>query len=195
MRFERKQCPPKMPKEAAVALPQRATEVQPAAVRQIRQRSTTDGNGDLGKGERTILTVLAQYPHGKSKRAIGTLSGYSSSGGSFAAYLSRLRSKGFIEGVDPITINDAGLDALGEYEPIPRGADLQTFWLSRLGKGEAAILRVLLEHHGSDLSREEVASLAGYEASGGSFAAYLSRLRTKEVIDAREMRASDAFFE
>lgn len=187
---------PEMPKETVAVAPLRQTEPRAAAVvRQVRQRPAVSNGGDLGKGERTILTVLAQYPHGKSKRAIGTLSGYSSSGGSFAAYLSRLRSKGLIEGSDPIVINDAGLSALGEFEPIPRGEDLQAFWLSRLGKGEAAILRVLLDHHGSDLSREEVARLAGYEASGGSFAAYLSRLRTKEVIDAREMRASEAFFE
>lgn len=162
-----------------------------------REARTTaaDSNGDLGKGERAILAVLAQYPNGKNRRALGTLSGYSSSGGSFGTYLSRLRGKGYIEGSDVIRINAAGLQALGDFEPLPRGEDLQRYWLGRLGKGEAAILRILLEHYPETLDREDLGRLAGYEASGGSFGTYLSRLRTRELVDERELRASEAFFE
>ncbi len=152
-------------------------------------------NGDLGKGERAILAVLAQYPHGKNRRALGTLSGYSSSGGSFGTYLSRLRGKGYIEGSDVIRITTAGAEALGDFEPLPRGEELQRYWLDRLGKGEASILRVLLDQYPHTLDREGLGRLAGYEASGGSFGTYLSRLRTKELIDERELRASEAFFE
>ncbi len=152
-------------------------------------------NGDLGKGERAILAVLAQYPHGKNRRALGTLSGYSSSGGSFGTYLSRLRGKGYIDGSDVIRITDAGAEALGDFEPMPLGEELQHYWLDRLGKGEAAILSVLLEHYPATLERDELGRLAGYDACGGSFGTYLSRLRTKELVDERELRASEAFFE
>jgi len=67
--------------------------------------------------------------------------------------------------------------------------------LSRLGKGEAAILRVLLVHYPNVVQREDLGRFAGYEASGGSFGTYLSRLRTKELIHPTELIASEAFFE
>ncbi len=152
-------------------------------------------NGSLGKGERAILTVLAQYAHGKTRRALGTLAGYASKGGSFGTYISRLRTKGYIEGSDPIRITQEGVKALGEFEPLPMGEELQSYWLSRLGKGERAILEVLLEAWPNEISREELGRAAGYEASGGSFGTYLSRLRTKELIDSDQLKASDAFFE
>jgi hypothetical protein len=176
--------------------PKNAPRSEPAPARIAASRvANAESNGDLGKGERAILAVLAQYPHGKTKRALGTLSGYSSSGGSFGTYLSRLRGKGYIDGSETIRISDVGLAALGDYEPLPRGEDLQRYWLERLGKGEAAILRVLLDRYPDALDRDDLGRLAGYEASVGSFGTYLSRLRTKELVDDRELRASEAFFE
>jgi uncharacterized protein len=171
----------------------------PVRTREAAPRSAggngRDHDGEIGKGERAILTVLAQYPHGKSRRNLGTLSGYSSSGGSFRTYLSRLRGKGYIEGSDPVRITEPGIAVLGDFEPLPTGEELQRYWLSRLGKGEAAILRVLIDHYPNIVPHEELGRLSGYEASGGSFRTYLSRLRTKELIDDRELRASEALFE
>lgn len=178
----------------------RAAPALPAAPRQTQvnlgpTRTTVKNDSDLGKGERAILTVLAQYPGGKGRRSLGTLSGYSSNGGSFGTYLSRLRGKGYIDGSDPVRITEAGLEALGEFDPLPRGEELQRYWLDRLGKGEASILRVLIDQYPNVVQREELGRLAGYEASGGSFGTYLSRLRTKELIDDRELRATEALFD
>lgn len=164
----------------------------PSSATTFRQESA---DGSLGKGERAILTVLAQYPHGKNRRSLGTLSGYTSSGGSFGTYVSRLRTKGLIEGSDTIRITAEGLAALGDFDPLPAGPELQDYWLGRLGKGEAAILCVLLEQWPNELSRQDLGELSGYEASGGSFGTYLSRLRTKELLDPDKLKASDAFFE
>jgi hypothetical protein len=180
------------PKLPAKNIPVSIPAARPVSSRTVAAR---DDSGDLGKGERAILTVLAMYPAGKNRRALGTLSGYSSSGGSFGTYISRLRGKGHIEGADTIRITAGGLAALGEFEPLPRGEELQRYWLSRLGKGEAAILAVLLQQYPNAVSRDELGQLSGYEASGGSFATYLSRLRTKELVHERDLRASDAFFE
>jgi hypothetical protein len=168
--------------------------VKPTAPRRIAA-APRESNGDLGKGERAILTVLAQYPHGKNRRSLGTLSGYTSSGGSFGTYLSRLRSKGYIDGADPVMITDAGIAALGEFDPLPRGPELATYWLGKLGKGEAAILSALLDAAPESLTRDELGRRTGYEVTGGSFGTYLSRLRTKELLHPTELRASEAFFE
>lgn len=181
---------------AVIALPVMTSPARVEAPTTRHARAVTrDGDASIGKGERAILTVLAQYPHGKNRRAVGTLAGYSSSGGSFGTYISRLRTKGYIEGSDPLQITDGGREALGEFDPLPRGSGLVSYWLQRLGKGEAAILRVLVDRHPSTLSREDLGRAAGYEASGGSFGTYLSRLRTKELLHPTELRASDAFFE
>jgi uncharacterized coiled-coil protein SlyX len=152
-------------------------------------------NGELGKGERAILTVLAQYPHGKSRRALGTLAGYSSNGGSFGTYLSRLRTKGLIRGHDPILITELGISTLGDFEPLPRGEELQEWWMAKLGKGERELLKVLIRHYPNELTRAELGERAGYEPTGGSFGTYLSRLRTKELIHPTRLIASEAFFE
>jgi len=176
-----------------LAISKPVTPTTPSRVA-ARPVSASD-NGDLGKGERAILTVLAQFHGGKNKRSLGTLSGYSASGGSFGTYISRLRTKGYIDGIDPLRITDAGLQALGDFEPLPRGQALVDYWMQRLGKGEAAILRQLIERYPNAVDRDELGRLSGYEASGGSFGTYLSRLRTKELVDERELRASDAFFE
>lgn len=152
-------------------------------------------NGELGKGERAILTVLAQYPHGKNRRALGTLSGYSSSGGSFGTYLSRLRTKGLIHGSDPILITQEGVNALGDFEPLPRGEDLQNWWMAKLGKGERELLKALIKNFPDEMTRAELGERAGYEPTGGSFGTYLSRLRTKELIHPTRLIASEAFFE
>jgi len=191
-----------VPSELTQRIASKAVQAPPVSARALPARSRAAGNGSkgngsvaLGKGERAILTVLAMYPDGKNRRALGTLAGYTASGGSFGTYISRLRTAGYITGNEPIRITPEGLDALGEFEPLPRGEELQRYWLERLGKGEATILRVLLEQYPREVTREELGRLSGYEASGGSFGTYLSRLRTKEVIHERELRASEAFFE
>ena len=49
--------------------------------------------------------------------------------------------------------------------------------------------------HPKAFSKEEVATAAGYEASGGGFNNALSRLRTLELISGRgDLRASDDLF-
>jgi hypothetical protein len=76
----------------------------------------------LSSGERRILTALAQYPEGRSKVQVAILSGYAPNGGGFNNYLSGLRTRGFIQGNgDRLTITQAGIQALGSWEPLPTG--------------------------------------------------------------------------
>jgi uncharacterized protein len=151
----------------------------------------------LSSGERRILTALTQYPQGRSKAQTAILAGYALSGGGFRNYLGALRSRGFIKGDrDRLRITDAGIEALGSWEPPPTGPALVDYWRGQLGKAERLILDALTEAYPDALSKEEVAVRAGYEANGGGFRNALGRLRTLELIQGRgEIRASENLFD
>lgn len=156
-----------------------------------------NGSGEsMPKAERLVLTALAQYPDGRSKTQVAILTGYASSGGGFNNALSSLRSKGYLEGsADRLTITDAGVTALGAFDPLPHGDALLQHWLGQLGKAERATLETLAAVYPSALTKEDAASRAGYEPSGGGFNNALSRLRTLELITGRgELKASEDLF-
>jgi len=141
-------------------------------------------------GERKILIALAQYPEGRTKNQVAILSGYAQ-GGAFFNYLSSLRTKGFIEGKDTLTITQAGLEALGSYERLPEGSDLFDYWKAKLAKAERSILDVLREKYPQSLDKETLAVNSGYALGGGYFNA-LSKLRTLGLIDGKgELKLSE----
>jgi hypothetical protein len=111
--------------------------------------------------------------------------------------LALLRSRAFIQGDgDRLTINEAGIEALGSWERLPTGPALIDYWCGRLGKAERLILAALTEVFPDPLNKQEVAAKAGYEANGGGFNNALGRLRTLELVQGRgELRASDDLFD
>jgi len=163
----------------------------------VASAETLDGPLKLTAGERRILTALAQYPQGRSKVQVAVLTGYAASGGGFNNYLGALRSRGLIEGDgDRLMITEAGIRALGSWEPLPAGRALIDYWRGRLGKAERLIIETLTQAYPAALNKEEIAARAGYEANGGGFNNALGRLRTLELVQGRgELRASDDLFE
>jgi uncharacterized protein len=161
----------------------RVGELSPRKKEEIRERSIHDfaSSSDLlGKCHRAILTVLAQHgPCEKTKLAM--LSGYAYSG-TFRRCLGELRTMRFINGGndETMSITDAGLLALGDYEPLPTGKKLREYWLSKVGKCHAAILQALFDHPGG-LSKEQLCEFTGYEYSG-TFRRCLGELRTADLI-------------
>jgi len=140
-----------------------------------------------------ILGVLAQYPQGRSKQQIAVLARYSVRGGSFNAALSTLKKAGYIKGVpDLYTITPSGKSLAGPVEPLPRGEALRNHWKSQLNTCEAAILDALAKRHPQPTSRQQIADLTSYEASGGSFNAALSKLRALELIIGKKEVALNA---
>lgn len=178
------------PLPEAIQPPSVETLAQKAS-RAARSRTITEG---VGGGERRMLAVLAEQ--GPSSRAkVGLLAGFSPTGGTFAKYLSNLRSAGLVvvNGAE-LEITDAGRAAAGDVEPMPSGRAAVSAWVERLGASRGAgILRVLSDAGGGPLSRAEVAARAGYEASGGTFAKYLSVVRTIGLVQGSgELRLAEA---
>jgi hypothetical protein len=153
-------------------------------------------NNKLSLAERKILTVLCQYAGGRGKSQIAKLSGYAVGGGGFGNALGALRSKGYIEGRDPIDVTYAGRLALGSWDPLPTGSALIEHWMAQLGKAERMILQALVDAYPKALSKDELGSATGYQSSGGGFNNALGHLRTLELIDGRgEVTASATLFE
>ena len=147
----------------------------------------------LSKAQRAILTVLAQFPGGRTKRQLGMLTGYSSTGGGFNNALSSLRTSGLINRGEPVAATAEGITALGgDWEPLPEGPGLAAHWLAQLSRAEGLVLRALLDAWPGSLTKAEVAERTGYAADGGGFNNALSRLRTLQLIDGRgELRADE----
>lgn len=145
------------------------------------------GNGDLTRAaERKVLTVLAQYPQGRTMRQVATLAVYAINGGGFRNAVGRLRTLGYLEGsADRLLITDAGRAALGDWTPLPTGEALAQHWLSSLNRrAEREILEALLSAYPTALSAEDLAASTPtqYEASGGGFRNALGKLKTLELV-------------
>jgi hypothetical protein len=152
---------------------QRVSAPQPAAAKD---------EPSLSKAQRAILTVLAQFPDGRTKKQLAMLSGYSANSGGFNGTLASLRTSELIGRGDPITIADAGRHALGEWEALPSGPDLAAYWIGRLSKAEGVILRLLLDSWPDPMSKEAIATEGGYSANSGGFNGALAKLRTLQLI-------------
>jgi hypothetical protein len=163
----------------------------------ILETESSDEPFKLAARERRILTALAQYSQARSKVQVAVLTGYAASGGGFNNYLGALRSRGLVKGDgERLTFTEAGIQALGSWEPLPTGSALIDYWRGRLGKAERLILETLTHAYPAALNKEEIAARAGYEANGGGFNNALGRLRTLELVEGRgELRASGNLFD
>lgn len=143
--------------------------------------------GDLDKGERAVLTALAQHaPRRLTRNQIAILTGYAPRGGRFGDLLSGLQTRvvepAFIEGGPAgYGITEAGLLALGPFERLPQGRELGAYWVRRLDKMPGRILGWLIDHPGAQL-RTVVAAHLGYQVTGGAFQAALTELRERGLL-------------
>lgn len=172
-----------LPRSATATLGHR---VYPSKHAAIARTPKADSGAKIGGGLRRILIALAQRPDGLTNRQIGVRAGLSSSGGTFSTYISRARVEGWIEDAGDVRrITSAGLDALGDFEPLPIGRELANYWLGQLGGGAARILQVLIDAFPEYLDQAEIGRAAQISPTGGTFSTYLSKLRTLELVVGR----------
>lgn len=134
----------------------------------------------LPTGELAILKVCAQYPEGVKRDQISILTGYKKS--SRDAYLQRLQNKGLVTTENGgLVATNAGMAALGDdFEPLPTGKDLQSWWLERLPEGEKKILAFLINCYPSAASRDEISDATDFKKSTRD--AYIQRLQRRMLI-------------
>lgn len=158
--------------------------------------SSGDGTSDesLTPGEKIILRACAQYPNGLMRTQITVLSGYARS--TRNKYLQYLQAKGFVtQQGEKVMATEDGINALGDFEPLPSGQDLQQYWLNQLSEGESNILKVLIDEHPEYVQRDTISDRTGYARSTRN--KYLQYMKAKEIIQTSGdgVKASDDLFD
>jgi Helicase HerA, central domain len=169
------------------------------AIREVVKRASKAMNGhapasDLPKGEIAVLSACIQYPDGLRREQITVLTGFKRS--TRDAYIYRLKEKGFVEvNGETVTATEDGMLALPNAEPLPRGRELQQFWLAKLPQGERLILEQLIEAYPDPLARDELTTRTGFKRSTRD--AYLYRMASKQIVTETSrgnVRASEDLF-
>jgi hypothetical protein len=169
-----------------------ATPPVTAPPRAARQSS----GEELSKGERMMLTAIAQHDS-CDREQLSILTGYKRS--TRDAYLQRLIAKSYVGFAEPsglLIATDEGLDALGDFAPLPTGSELREHWLGKLPEGESKVLAVVVMAWPDSVPRETVGGETGYKRSTRD--AYLQRLLTRKLIETvgrGEVRARDMLFD
>lgn len=149
----------------------------------------------LPVGEKRVLTAIAQYEDGVTRKQLTVLTGYKRS--SRDTYIQRLRERGAVEASkDRVVVTDAGMEMLGsDFEPLPTGSALLEYWNDRLPEGERKVLGVLTAAYPRSVDRAELDEPTGYKRSSRD--TYLQRLQGKRLITTERgsVRASDLLFD
>lgn len=160
--------------------------VQRRAGAEAPRASRREAGEALEKGPGLILDAAAWWEalgHPAPTRAqVAAISGYAVSGGSFQRYLSTLSSKGLVTLAEGrVSLTPAGRDAAAVPDTPPTLSELRRRVLDVLESGPRKILEVLLRSP-LEMARTQVAELAGFEPSGGTFQRYVSTLSSMELI-------------
>jgi uncharacterized protein len=136
-----------------------------AALRDVRQVQA--GGVELKQMHRRMLTALAQHPAGLTKAQVLVHTSYASSGPVSTAFAD-LAKAGYVTPGNFLKITDAGIAALGDYDPLPLGDELRHWLLEgdKLSTMEKALLRAVCDVHPSPISKGDILKLAGYASSG-----------------------------
>lgn len=171
-----------------------------ARVAPVRSEATVT----LKKGARSMLMALASmYPRALTRTQMATLAGLAPGSGTYASYLSTLRTTGMIDedpGGEGIMLTDAGrahVAAGGGPPATPRSTeDLVALWSSKLKAGARRMLDVLVAVYPTTLVRDELAQRSEIAANSGTFASYLSTLRSNGLVENVDygLRASEGLF-
>jgi hypothetical protein len=182
-----KNIPQTTPKSAGPRVP--ANLVYEGGARD-RARPAAEG---LGKGERIVLTAVAQHPGGVTREQLTVLTGYARS--SRDTYLQRLGQAGYVSPVGAfIKATALGIEALGDFEPLPTGDALRAYWLRELPEGERRVLQVLVDAYPLAVERTAIDAVTQYARSSRD--TYLQRLGARRLIVSERgtVRASEELF-
>lgn len=146
----------------------------------VKAAGSANGNGPDEGASKRLLVALAQ--HGELPSVKLRVLARIGSVHTFRKYIGNHRAAGLVEGKDPIRITDAGLRALGTYEPLPTGRELVERWKGELGSGVLRnIFVVLLDNAGSAVDYDSLGKAAGTD-SVHTLRKYLGRLRTYGLV-------------
>lgn len=157
------------------------------------------GSGSLPGPEQRIVDAIRWWNVlgilTPSQVQVGFLAGYSHKSGTWATYLSKLRSAGMIEGRGDLVLTEEGF-AISRAPGIPPdGENLRAVVMEKIDGPLRRILAPIIEQYPSGMSQAEAGEAAGYSPTSGTWATYLSKLRSLELIEGRgELKAQTWLF-
>lgn len=163
-------------------VPAASRMTSPIARPTVAARATTtraDGS-PLPKGERQVLTAIAQHTGGVTREQLTILTGFKRS--TRDAYVQRLRTADLVtQAGDSIVATDAGIAALGnDFEPLPTGNALRDHWIGRLPDGERRIFEVVASAYPDAVSRDALSEATEFKRSTRD--AYVQRLAARKLV-------------
>lgn len=157
-----------------------------------------NGKGeDMAAVERKFLTALAQQGRSLTRNQVAIFAGYSAKSRHVDNTLAALRSNGYVVGGrDGIDITDAGMKALGGYDPLPTGTDLRDYWMRELDKAASVFLGVVCDVYPNSITRDELAVRANYSPSSRHVDNTLAQLRSRDLVSGGRdaIKASEDLF-
>lgn len=159
-------------------------------------------SSDVGMSQmqRSMLIALAQHPKGLTKAQVLLHTGYASSGSTSSAF-AELGRAGWVSSpsANSLKIAEAGLAALGAFDPLPLGAELREWLLKgdKLSTMEKALLRQICDAYPDSIGKGEILEKANYASSGSTSSAFARLVRYGYAVPAgsNQLQASDALFE
>jgi uncharacterized protein len=139
----------------------------------------------LKSGARRMIEIIVdKYPLILTKTQLGTLAGLKVKSGTFAAYLSALRSNELISTTgNAIAPTEKAFDEFGKSPRVAISAmETREMWRSKLKTGAQRMFDVLNDFYPNSISKEMLAEISGIDSKGGTFAAYLSTLRSNGLV-------------
>jgi hypothetical protein len=163
--------------------PPAATRPLPAAPKPAppRNNNGAEGGVSLGVGERRCGVAIAQ--HGRvTREQLTVLTGYKRS--TRNTYIQRMRAAGLVSEVgDRIAANQELIEWLGpDYEPLPTGPALQSYWVDKLPQGESKVFQCALSSP-DGVTRDQIGELTGFKRSTRN--TYIQRLAARELVIAK----------
>lgn len=119
-----------------------------------------------------------------TRTQVAFVAGYSPNSGTYANYLGRLRTTHLIEYSEGsrVSLTPAGRARTPRNVAIATESDLHTRIRKQLSPALQRVLDVLLEKRGRAITRERLAEATGYAKGSGTFANYVGRLHTLELL-------------
>lgn len=163
-----------------------ATLARPPA--QSRADGVSIGYEVIPNGARRMLQCLAQrHPLKLTRAQLGTLAGFTPSGGTFGNYFGMLKRFSFLieSSNGDVEITSSGLNYVGsDVPPAPATtAETLTLWRERLPAGAARMLDILADLYPRSITRQDLGEQSGFTASGGTFGNYLGTLRRNGLVE------------
>jgi hypothetical protein len=151
-----------------------------------RIQPTAVSGGKVRAGAERMLAVCAQwFPKGRTEAQVASQVQMKRTGGTWAAYKSDLKQNGYLDIRDGIWYaTEAGVSYFGGSIPdAPRTTEeVFNLWTPKLRAGAVKMLEELIRHKGSQITREQLGHAVEMEPRGGTFSAYLSDLKTADLI-------------